>query len=53
MIVGEKGELEKALKQLEEAEKTRLTELEKTREEVTRLRSDAQKLEQEHRDQVK
>ena len=53
MIAGEKGELEKALKQLEEADKTRAAELEKTREEVTRLRSDVEKVKDEHQAQTK
>lgn len=50
---GEKGELEKALKQLEEADKTRAAELEKTREEVTRLRADVEKTRDEHQAQIR
>ena len=53
MVAGEKGELEKALKQLEEADKTRAAELEKTREEVTRLQADVEKVKDEHRGQIK
>ena len=53
MIAGEKGELERALKQLEEAEKTRAAELEKTREELTQLRTDAEKAKDENQAQIR
>ena len=53
MIAGEKGELEKALKQLEEAEKTRAVELDKTREELTWSRTDAEKAKDEHQAQIR
>ena len=45
--------MEKALKQLEEASQSRASEHEKTQDKVTRLRAEAEKVEKEHRDQVK
>ena len=53
MIASKKGELENALKQLEEADKTRAAELEMTQEEVTRLWADVEKTKDEHQAQIK
>ena len=48
-IAAEKDSLEKALKQVEEDNKTRAAELGKVQEEMTRLQADAEKLKEEHR----
>ena len=51
--VAEKGALVEALKQLEKVDKTRTTELGKVQQEVTRLQADAEKVKDEHKNQIK